>query len=140
MMVVTADEEAGGDAGRQWLCREHPDVVRCDYVVNEGGGQVLARRRARLRGLRRREGRLPLHADDDGRAGHASIPRIADNALAKMAPVIEALGAAATARCRSPRGRAFVDGARDRGAAATPPAALAELEAIDPRLAICSSR
>ena len=28
----------GAAKGAQWLCREHPDSVRCDYVLNEGGG------------------------------------------------------------------------------------------------------
>src|SRR5687767_6143395 len=36
LVVVTADEEAGAEQGAQWLCREHPDKVRCDYMINEG--------------------------------------------------------------------------------------------------------
>jgi acetylornithine deacetylase/succinyl-diaminopimelate desuccinylase-like protein len=38
LVVITADEEMGAAAGAQWLCREHPDKVRSDYVLNEGGG------------------------------------------------------------------------------------------------------
>ena len=36
--MITADEEAGGDLGARWLCEQHPDKVRSDFVVNEGGG------------------------------------------------------------------------------------------------------
>ncbi|MBK5230408.1 MAG: M20/M25/M40 family metallo-hydrolase, partial [Thermoleophilia bacterium] len=38
-IVVTADEEAGGNFGARWLCEEHPEKVRADVIVNEGGGQ-----------------------------------------------------------------------------------------------------
>src|SRR5439155_3604089 len=31
LVVTTADEEMGATAGAQWLCREHPEKVRCDY-------------------------------------------------------------------------------------------------------------
>ena len=62
-VVVTADEEMGAALGAQWLCEEHPEAVRSDLVVNEGGGAVVrARRPALLHPLRRREGRLPLPA------------------------------------------------------------------------------
>ena len=62
-LVITADEEMGAALGAQWLCREHPEAVRSDLVVNEGGGRrVRARRQALLHALRRREGRQPLPA------------------------------------------------------------------------------
>ena len=71
-----------------------------------------------------------------GRAGHASIPRVGDNALVKLAPVVEALGAAGHgALSLEPEAAATiaalgldVDGDADR--------ALGALEALDPRLAV----
>ena len=39
VFAATADEEVGVDVGLSWLCREHPDAVRTDYCVNEGGGE-----------------------------------------------------------------------------------------------------
>ena len=66
-LVLTADEEAGAEFGAKWLCEQHPDKVRADLVVNEGAGRgVRVRRPALLRRLRRREGRLPLHAHHRG--------------------------------------------------------------------------
>src|SRR3954453_15755010 len=38
MGIVTADEGAGAAHGAKWLCEQVPDKVRCDVVVNEGGG------------------------------------------------------------------------------------------------------
>ena len=41
IFAATADEEVGDGFGLSWLCEEHPDAVRCDYAVNEGGGDRL---------------------------------------------------------------------------------------------------
>src|SRR3954471_15421165 len=41
MIVATVDEETGGGEGAGWLCENHPDKVRCDYVINEGAGAVI---------------------------------------------------------------------------------------------------
>jgi acetylornithine deacetylase/succinyl-diaminopimelate desuccinylase-like protein len=38
IIAATADEEVGVDVGLSWLVRAHPDAVRADYCVNEGGG------------------------------------------------------------------------------------------------------
>ena len=40
IFAATADEEMGEGVayGLEWLCEAHPDAVRCDYAVNEGGG------------------------------------------------------------------------------------------------------
>src|SRR2546423_432331 len=38
LVIVTADEEVGAAHGAKWLCEQMPDRVRCDLVVNEGGG------------------------------------------------------------------------------------------------------
>ena len=73
LVVVVVDEEVGGGEGAIWLTENHPDLVRCDMLLNEGARRrVPVRRRAPLRRLRGREGRLPLHGDARGRAGHAS--------------------------------------------------------------------
>ena len=57
IFVAAADEEVGDDFGLQWLVREHPEAVRCEYALNEGAGDrvVLGGRRALpLRGAPRR--------------------------------------------------------------------------------------
>ena len=92
IFVAAADEEVGDDVGLPWLCREYPDAVRSDYALNEGAGErvELAGRAFYLCATAEKMSspfRLRVH----GRAGHASMPGIADNALAKAAPLIERL-------------------------------------------------
>ena len=137
MIIVTADEEAGATVGAKWLCEEHPDVVRCDYIVNEGGGQLMNANGKRVYGVCVAEkGVFRFTVTAHGRAGHASVPRIADNSLTKLAPIIEALGRAGHGPLElHPEAAATLRaiGIEADGDAA---AALAELERIDPRLAV----
>jgi acetylornithine deacetylase/succinyl-diaminopimelate desuccinylase-like protein len=92
LVVITADEEMGAAAGAQWLCREHPDKVRSDYVLNEGGGvsfEFGGRRFYTLCVGEKGPCRFRLRAR--GVAGHASLPGMGDNALLKLAPALERL-------------------------------------------------
>lgn len=94
LVVVTADEERGAHLGAKWLCEHRPDLVRCDLVVNEGGGtaiEVFGRRLYPVAVGEKGVCRLQLHAH--GRAGHASQPRVGDNAVLKMAALLDRLGA-----------------------------------------------
>ncbi len=73
IFVAAADEEVGVDFGCSWLCREHPDAVRAEYVLNEGAGdRVEIRREAALPVLDLREDDLALRAAR-ARAGRARI-------------------------------------------------------------------
>jgi acetylornithine deacetylase/succinyl-diaminopimelate desuccinylase-like protein len=97
LFIATADEEVGtlGDGyGLQWLVQEHPELIRVDYAVNEGGGErvQLAGSTYYLCGTAEKTS-APFTLRVRGRSGHASIPAVADNALVKAAPLIEALGA-----------------------------------------------
>ena len=38
IFVAAADEEVGDGFGLSWLCEEHPEAVRAEYALNEGGG------------------------------------------------------------------------------------------------------
>jgi acetylornithine deacetylase/succinyl-diaminopimelate desuccinylase-like protein len=92
LVVATADEEMGAAAGAQWLCREHPDRVRCDYVLNEGGGVAFEFDGRRFYTLCVGEkGVFRFLVRTHGRAGHASTPALGDNALLKLAPLLERL-------------------------------------------------
>jgi acetylornithine deacetylase/succinyl-diaminopimelate desuccinylase-like protein len=137
MIIVTADEEAGGTIGAKWLCAEHPDVVRCDYVVNEGGGQVMNANGKRVYGVCVAEkGVFRFTVTAHGRAGHASVPRIADNSLLKLAPIIEALGRAGHGPLELHPEAAATLAALGIEADGDANLALRELELIDPRLAV----
>ena len=91
-LVITADEEVGGGLGAMWLCAEQADAVRSDFVVNEGGGNLVRFGDRRLYTLSVGEKwifRMKLRTH--GQAGHASLPRIGDNALLKLAGYLSAL-------------------------------------------------
>jgi acetylornithine deacetylase/succinyl-diaminopimelate desuccinylase-like protein len=91
IFVATADEEVGDDFGLSWLCREHPDAVRADYCINEGGGDRVDFGGGRIFYLCSVAEKMssPFRLRVRGRSGHASMPSIADNALVKAAPLIE---------------------------------------------------
>jgi acetylornithine deacetylase/succinyl-diaminopimelate desuccinylase-like protein len=92
MLVITADEEVGGELGAHWLCEQHPDKVRSDFVVNEGGGELVEFDGRRLYTLSVGEkGIFRMRLKTHGEAGHASLPRIGDNALLKLAGYLSAL-------------------------------------------------
>jgi acetylornithine deacetylase/succinyl-diaminopimelate desuccinylase-like protein len=83
----------GGADGVAWLCENHPDLVRCDYSLNEGAGAFFELGGERLYGVCVAEkGVCRFTIKTDGVAGHASNPRFGDNALLKLAPLITALG------------------------------------------------
>ena len=134
-VVVTADEEAGATQGAKWLCEEHPDKVRADLVVNEGGGDSFEFEGRRLYAVEVAEkGVFRFTLTTSGRAGHASIPKIADNALAKLAPIVQAFSDGRPELEHSPEPDALMAelgvGHDDLDAA------LAEVQRRDPRVAI----
>jgi acetylornithine deacetylase/succinyl-diaminopimelate desuccinylase-like protein len=92
LYFAVADEEAGSAHGARWVAAEHPDAIRCDYLLTENGGlhsgpegrgsisvniaeKGVAWRRLRLRGT----------------PGHGSMPFGADNALVTAAKVVSRL-------------------------------------------------
>jgi acetylornithine deacetylase/succinyl-diaminopimelate desuccinylase-like protein len=92
LVVVVVDEETGGGEGAIWLCETHPELVRCDFLLNEGAGSVIPYDGGRLYGVCVAEkGVFRFTVRTDGVAGHASIPKIGDNALLKMAPLLAAM-------------------------------------------------
>jgi acetylornithine deacetylase/succinyl-diaminopimelate desuccinylase-like protein len=94
VFAATADEEVGVDVGLSWLCRTHPETVRTDYCVNEGGGErvPLGGRTAYLCTTAEKMS-APFRVVAYGRSGHASMPGIADNALVRAARLIDRLAA-----------------------------------------------
>ena len=93
IFVAAADEEVGVDFGCSWLCREHPDAVRAEYVLNEGAGdRVEIGGKALYLCSTAEKMTSPFMLRVHGRAGHASMPAIADNALVKAAKLIQRLG------------------------------------------------
>jgi acetylornithine deacetylase/succinyl-diaminopimelate desuccinylase-like protein len=110
ILCSVADEEVGIGAGAAWIVEAHPELVAADYVINEGGGERIEYN-GRVAytvcvGEKRCSG---FEITVIGKSGHASTPSMADNALLKMAPVIERLGRMSPPTRELPELAAFLD-------------------------------
>jgi acetylornithine deacetylase/succinyl-diaminopimelate desuccinylase-like protein len=143
IFAATTDEEVGDGFGLEWLVQAHPDAVRCDFALNEGGGErvELGGRAFYLLSTAEKMS-APFRLRVHGRSGHASMPGIADNALVKAAGLIEALGGFVPPRELIPEVEGFlravlgevppVDEALERARALHPLAA----ELVEPLLSV----
>jgi acetylornithine deacetylase/succinyl-diaminopimelate desuccinylase-like protein len=130
VFVAAADEEVGKAFGLQWLCEAHPDAVRVDYAINEGGGERIVVGGTPLYLCAAAEKMsAPLRLRVDGRSGHASMPGIADNALVKAARLIERLAAYEPEPTVGPEVAGFLDAAL--GERPAPEEVVARLRAVD---------
>ncbi len=110
VLALTADEEVNLDFGLSWLVRERADLVRCDFSLNESGGErcVFGGKVFYLCGVgEKMSSSFRVHVR--GRSGHASVPSIADNALVRAARYIDALGRYEPPRALLPEVREFLE-------------------------------
>jgi acetylornithine deacetylase/succinyl-diaminopimelate desuccinylase-like protein len=110
--LSVSDEEVGGSNGYGlvWLVEAHPDAARCDYAINEGGGQRLELGGSPVYVCATAEKMsAPFTLRVHGRAGHGSMPGIADNALVKAARYIDVLGSYVPPREMIPEARGFLE-------------------------------
>ena len=133
VLLVVADEEVGAGYGLSWLVEEHPDAARCDYALNEGGGERIVIGGAPIYLCATAEKMsAPFKVRVHGRSGHASMPGIGDNALVKAARYLEALGAYEPPRELIPEAKGLLEATLTE----MPPLeeALARARALDPVL------
>ena len=93
VFVANADEEGSGELGMGWLIEHHPELVRGEFALNEGGRTRIV-------------GGVPLYLAvqntekvshvvkvvAEGPGGHASIP-LEDNAIWRLGRALAAIGA-----------------------------------------------
>jgi acetylornithine deacetylase/succinyl-diaminopimelate desuccinylase-like protein len=134
LVAAVVDEETGGSLGAEWITKTHPEKVRCDLLVNEGAGASFE-----LHGRRRygvccaEKGVFRFTVTTDGVAGHASMPSMGENALLKMAPLLERLGARQPSYELTAEPRAFLQAVGED--AEDPAGSIARLRDADARLA-----
>lgn len=133
LVMAVVDEETGGVLGAQWLTEQHPDKVRCDYLINEGAGAVFEYQGRRYYGVCCAEkGVFQFSLTAEGIAAHASMPRMGDNALMKLAPVLDRLAAFQPELDLTPEVEAFLAGIGELDGA--PEQALERVRAADAQL------
>lgn len=93
LLAATADEEKGGEEGAGWLTRNHPEKIKTDYVINEGGGLAVPVNGKNIFTIQTAEkGMLWLRISARGTPGHGSIPGAADNAIMRVNRIVSILG------------------------------------------------
>jgi acetylornithine deacetylase/succinyl-diaminopimelate desuccinylase-like protein/uncharacterized membrane protein (UPF0127 family) len=91
ILAAVADEESGGHAGTRWLLEKHPDRIRAEYAVNEGGALTIQDGRIRIVGVQTAEKRyFDVRLGSRGTGGHSSAPA-ADNAIFTLASALTAV-------------------------------------------------
>lgn len=93
LFIAQADEEDGTEeVGLTWLRHERPDL-RCDYILDEGGGarRVLRDGRVVVPITVGEKATLPVTVTALGEAGHASQPASGANAVVLLAELIARL-------------------------------------------------
>jgi acetylornithine deacetylase/succinyl-diaminopimelate desuccinylase-like protein len=137
LVVAVVDEETGGAEGAQWLCEREPDLVRCDYLLNEGAGTVIPFDGRRVFDVCIAEkGVFRFKLYTDGVAGHASMPKIGDNALLKVAPLLHAFATRTPPYDLTEGPRALLEGLGLGPVNGDPTAALGRLVEKDPALGV----
>ena len=137
-VIVVADEETGGSLGARWLVREHHELARCDWMINEGGGELMHYGGRQLYGICCGEkGIFRFSVTTRGTAGHASLPAIGDNALLKAAPILDRFAASQPSPHLIPEAKALLSalGCDPEDARA----ALETITATDPMMAVIIS-
>ena len=98
----TADEEAGGWQGADWLVNEHPDWLRAAAALNEAGGISTTYGNVRFYPIQVAEkGFVVYKIRVKGRWGHGSVPT-PDNAAVLAAQVVARLSEPGPIRLTAP--------------------------------------
>jgi acetylornithine deacetylase/succinyl-diaminopimelate desuccinylase-like protein len=107
IFAATADEEASGEAGIGFLVDQHPDLIRAEFGLSEGGGTTIYVAGKPLYDVRTAEkGTCRFRMRATGAPGHGSIPR-SHTAVRRIAGAVEALHAAPLPYRPTPTATAF---------------------------------
>jgi acetylornithine deacetylase/succinyl-diaminopimelate desuccinylase-like protein len=110
IFMANADEEMGGGMGAGWMVKEHADLIRSEYAINEGGGfalDILGKRFFTVQVAEKGSSRFIMRTR--GHPGHASMPH-PDNAILKLADAIREIGVAQLPLHSTPTVTSFLEG------------------------------
>ncbi len=110
IFAAVADEETGCQHGSGWLCDEHPDLVRAEYAIGEGGGfNIRLGPRTVFTVQVAEKGTCWVRGRVRGESGHASMPR-ADSAVVRLSEAVARLGKTNLPPHRTAAVDAFLEG------------------------------
>lgn len=128
IFMAAADEERAGTFGSHWLVEHHPDLIRAEYALNEGGGNTSLLGDKLFMSIQMAEkGLARFRLTARGEPGHASVPR-RDNAVVRLAEAVVAMGNARLPAHLTPTVRAYFEAMAAQQGADEAAALLAILE------------
>jgi acetylornithine deacetylase/succinyl-diaminopimelate desuccinylase-like protein len=112
ILMAEADEETGGENGARWVVANHPELIRAEYALNEGGGGMGINGRRYYAVAIAEKGNPGLRLTARGRPGHGSMSH-GDNAVVKLTRAIALIGERPLPAHVTPVLRWFVEGIAD---------------------------
>ena len=107
VFVANSDEEAGGDWGMGWLIEHHPELVRGEFALNEGGRTRVVQGRPLYVAVQNTEKvSHVVTVTARGPGGHASVP-LAGNAVLRLGRALAAISAHREPMLLTPTTRTF---------------------------------
>jgi acetylornithine deacetylase/succinyl-diaminopimelate desuccinylase-like protein len=93
IFVANSDEEAGGDWGMGWLIKNHPELIRAEFALNEGGRTRIVNGKPLYVAVQNTEKvSHVVKLTARGPGGHASVP-LEGNAILRLGRALAAVGA-----------------------------------------------
>jgi acetylornithine deacetylase/succinyl-diaminopimelate desuccinylase-like protein len=91
IFAATADEEVGGDLGAGILSAKYPEKIMADFAVNEGDEPLIIKGKTYHCLSVGEKGPAWMKLTAKGISSHGSVPMLEQNAVVKMARVINGL-------------------------------------------------
>jgi len=92
IFVANSDEEQSGEWGMGWLIKNHPELIKAEFALNEGGRTRIVGGKRLYVAVQNTE-KVPhtLTVTARGPGGHASIP-LAGNAIIRLGRALAKIG------------------------------------------------
>ena len=91
IFVANSDEEQGGDFGMGWLIEHHPELIKAEFALNEGGRTRIVGGKLLYVAVQNTEKvSHVVNVTAHGPGGHASIP-LAGNVILRLGRALEKL-------------------------------------------------
>lgn len=133
IFVANSDEEAGGDFGMGWLIANHPELVRGEFALNEGGRtRIVNGQRLYVAVQNTEKVSHMVTVTARGPGGHASVP-LAGNAILRLGRALARIGEHREPVQLNPTTREFFGRLATGWPDAAERAAMADLVSRDPR-------
>ena len=88
ILMTNADEETGGRMGAGWVAKHHPDLIRAEYAINEGGATCISLDdRSFFVCSTAEKGAARFTLRGHGKPGHASQPH-KDNSILPLSKAL----------------------------------------------------